>query len=417
VFGSWGMYYDWTKYELPRGSFGAETWCIYYRGLDTLDIASLNLDNKPGRDLWVTQGSCRDRRVPSFGGDIDPELEPMRQSSASGGAEFQLANNSVVTVHYIHNDLLETIEDVGFLNAEGDEGYLISNPGKRQASIQFPTGATPLGQPVPRPKRQYDALELGWDRRFSNNWFVSANYTLSRLYGNYAGLASSDEVTTPTTGVTSATAQQQAGSIARPGGNVNRARDLDELLYDSHGNLDVLGRLATDRPHVVKLYGAYSFPFGTQLGAFLYAGSGTPISTYATSTNGADLIVEGRGGFFENGQVTQGKRTDMYNRTDLLASHTLEVAGTKRLRFELNVLNLFNQKTSRHIFNHLNRGAGVDRGSSLMDLHNTNLLNGYNYNALILASPDGVNAYDPRYNMTDLFEDGTRAYFQVKFEF
>jgi hypothetical protein len=355
--------------------------------------------------------------VPSFGGDIDPELEPMRQSSASGGAEFQLANNSVLTVHYIHNDLLETIEDVGFLNAEGDEGYLISNPGKRQASIQFPTGATPLGQPVPRPKRQYDALEVGWDRRFANNWFVSANYTLSRLYGNYAGLASSDEVTTPTTGTSSSTAQQQAGSIARPGGNVNRAWDLDELLFDSHGNLNVLGRLATDRPHVVKLYGAYSFPFGTQLGAFLYAGSGTPISTYVTSTNGADLFVEGRGGFFENGRVTEGKRTDTLNRTDLLASHTLEVAGTKRLRFELNVINLFNQKTSRHIFNHLNRGAGVDRGSSLIDLHNTNLLNGYNYNALILASPDGVNAYDPRYGMTDLFEDGTRAQFQVKFEF
>ena len=37
VFGSWGRYYDWTKYQLPRGSFGAETWCIYYRGLDTLD--------------------------------------------------------------------------------------------------------------------------------------------------------------------------------------------------------------------------------------------------------------------------------------------------------------------------------------------------------------------------------------------
>ena len=48
VFGSWGMYYDWTKYELPRGSFGAETWCIYYRGLDTTDLGSLNLSNMPG---------------------------------------------------------------------------------------------------------------------------------------------------------------------------------------------------------------------------------------------------------------------------------------------------------------------------------------------------------------------------------
>ena len=63
---------------------------------------------------------------------------------------------------------------------------------------------------------------------------------------------------------------------------MNRAWDLDEMLWDSHGNLDVVGRLATDRPHVVKLYGAYDFPFGTQIGAFFYGGSGTPISTYVT---------------------------------------------------------------------------------------------------------------------------------------
>jgi hypothetical protein len=418
LFGSWGMYYDWTKYELPRGSFGAETWCIYYRGLDTLDLGSLNLSNMPGRDLWVSQGSCRDRRVPSFGGDIDPELEPMRQSSASGGAEYQLADNSVLTVHFIHNDLLETIEDVGFLNSEGDEGYLISNPGKRQAAIQFPTGATPLGQAIPRPKRQYDALELGYNRRFTNNWFFSANYTLSRLYGNYAGLASSDEVTTPTTGVSSATAQQQAGSIARPGGNVNRAWDLDELLFDSHGNLDVLGRLATDRPHVVKLYGAYLFPFGTQIGAFFYGGSGTPISTYVTTVHSADVIVEGRGNFYDRttNQV-ESRRTPVLTRTDLLLTHALDIADNRRLRFELNVLNLFNQQTTRHIFNHLNRGAGTDRGSSLIDLTPVNLLNGYDYNSLILRTPDGANAYDPRYGQADLFEEGTRASFLVKFEF
>jgi hypothetical protein len=418
VFGSWGLYYDWTKYELPRGSFGAETWCIYYRGLDTLDLGSLSLDNKPGRDLWVNQGGCRDRRVPSFQDEIDPDLEPMRQASTSVGAEYQLANNSVVTVHYIHNDLLETIEDVGFLNAQGDEGYLISNPGKRQAAIQFPTGATPLGQAIPRPKRVYDALELGWNRRFSDNWFLSANYTLSRLYGNYAGLASSDEITTPTTGVGSSTAQQQAVSIARPGGNVNRAWDLDELLYDAHGNLDVRGRLATDRPHVAKVYGAYAFPFGTQIGAFFYAGSGTPISTYVTSVHAADIFVEGRGNFAElNGTVTEGKRTPALTRTDLLVSHTVNVVGTKRLRFDLNVQNVFNQKTARHIFNFLNRGSGNERGSSLIDLTDTDLTNGFDYNALIRATPDGVNAYEPRYGMADLFEDGARAYMTVRFEF
>src|SRR5258708_37571394 len=116
----------------------------------------------------------------------------------------------------------------------------------------FVTGLTkPFATPLPL--RQYDALELTLSRRFSKGWFASANVTISRLYGNYAGTANSDEITTPTTGVSIATAQQQAGSVARPGTAAGRAWDLDELEWDSHGHLDVVGRLATDRPVVAKL--------------------------------------------------------------------------------------------------------------------------------------------------------------------
>ena len=370
----------------------------------------------PGADLWVTPGTCRDRR---FQAEVDPNIEPMRQSSTSGGFEYQLGRNGVITAHYIHNDLLETIEDIGFLTPSGDEGYVIGNPGKSLSALQYPTGGTPAGFATPRPKRQYDALELGYNKRFADNWFFSANYTLSRLYGNYAGLASSDEVTTPTTGGSSATAQQQAGSIARPGGNTNRAWDLDELLWDSHGNVGLMGRLATDRPHVVKLYGAYDFPFGTQIGAFFNGGSGTPVYTYVTSTNSADLFVEGRSGFYENGGVTEGKRTPNLYRTDLLLSHEFSFAGDKRLRFELNVLNVFDQQTARHIFNTLNKGAIIpDRQSSFIDLHGVDLSQGYDYVALINSTTDGAaRAYDPRYGMADLFEPGRRAYATVKFLF
>jgi hypothetical protein len=411
VFGSWGTYYDWTKYNLPRGSFGAETWCIYYRSLDTLDLSSINLSNMPGRDLWSAGGNtggCRDRRVPSFADSIDPELRPMKQSSTSAGLDFQLGRNSVLTMHFIHNDLLETVEDLGVLDAQGNEVYVIGNPGKGNPVQPVSTATGSFIQP--KPIRQYDALELGWSKRFSNNYFFSANYTLSRLYGNYAGLASSDEITTPTTGVSATTAQQQAGSIARAGGNVNRAWDLDELLFDSHGNLDVKGRLATDRPHVLKLYGAYDFPFGTNIGAFIYAGSGTPMSTYVVTTNQIPVFVEGRGDM---------GRTPVYSRTDLLLSHALTMANTRKLRFELNVINLFNQKTARHIFNTKNKGAGSPRGSSAIDLHSVDLLKGYDYNALIAATPDGRlgNALDVRYGMADLFEPGTNASFLIKFEF
>ena len=416
VFGSWGLYYDWTKYELPRGSFGAETWCTSYRALDTLDLGSLNLTNMPGRDLWITPGTCRDRR---FQAEVDAAIKPMRQSSASGGVELQVGRNSVVTAHIIHNDLLETIEDIGFLTAAGDEGYVIGNPGRSLSELQFSTGATPAGFKTPRPKRQYDALELGYSRRLANRWFFSANYTFSRLYGNYSGLASSDEITTPTTGGSSSAAQQQAGSISRPGGNTNRAWDLDELLWDSHGNLGLEGRLATDRPHVAKLYGSYDLPFGTQVGAFFYGGSGTPVYTYVTSTNSADLFVEGRNGYYENGQVLHDKRTPPLSRTDLLVSHEIGLAGRKRLRLELNVLNLFDQQTARHIFNYLNKGAIIpDRQSSFIDLSGADLSKGYDYISLINRTTDGqARAYDPRYGKADLFEPGRRGYVTVKFLF
>ena len=30
VYGSWGMYYDWVKYELARGTFGGDVWTTAY---------------------------------------------------------------------------------------------------------------------------------------------------------------------------------------------------------------------------------------------------------------------------------------------------------------------------------------------------------------------------------------------------
>ena len=89
------------------------------------------------------------------------------------------------------------------------------------------------------------------------------------------------------------------------------------------------------------------------------------------------------------------------------------MGGTQRLRFELNVLNLFNQQTSRHRFNYLNR----TRAAAEIDLHNTNLAQGYDYNAMLRATPDGANAFDPRYNMDDLFSPGTSGHFLVKWLF
>jgi hypothetical protein len=402
LFGAYGRYYDWTKYELSRGAFGGDIWKVRYRSLDDPNwITTANVDNAPGRDLWGSASGFRDRRVPNFE-TVDPDLKPMSQDSFNVGVEYQLGRTSALSINYVHNNLVRTIEDIGLL-VDGDEVYLYANPGEGLATDALVSTAT-APFTIPKAKRQYDAVQLELNRRFSNNWFMSGSYVWSRLYGNYPGIASSDEIRTPTLGLVYGADQQQAGSSFRPGGNVNRAWDLDESTWDANGNLDPRGNLATDRPHVFKVYGAYAFPFGTQIGANFYAGSGTPLTTYVNTLNGIEVFVEGRGDM---------GRTDVLNYTDLLVSHELPMAGSQRLRLEINVLNLFNQKTSRHRFNYLNR----TRSSSAINLSGTDLAQGYDYRAMIAARPDAAGPFDPRYNMDDLFSPGTQGQFLVKWLF
>ena len=64
------------------------------------------------------------------------------------------------------------------------------------------------------------------------------------------------------------------------------------------------------------------------------------MTTYVNSVNQTEIYVKGRGDM---------GRTPVFSKTDLLVSHELAMAGNKRMRLELNVLNLFNQKTARHV--------------------------------------------------------------------
>jgi hypothetical protein len=401
LFGSYGRYYDWTKYDLSRLSFGGDIWKVYYRSLDDpTQVFDLGLDKMPGRDLWGSPEGYRDRRVPNFD-SVDPAIKPMSQDSFNLGLELQVREGAVATVNVVHNRLVRTIEDIGVL-VNGNEVYLYANPGEGSAIDAMVSTATPAFR-IPKATRQYDAVQVSLVRRLSGRWFMGGSYVWSRLYGNYAGLQNSDEIRTPTLGSFS-TDQQQAGSVFRPGSNVNRSWDLDESLWDAHGHLDPQGRLATDRPHVLKLYGAAVLPFGTEIGANFYAGSGTPLTTYVTTLNGIEVMVNGRGDL---------GRTPVLSTTDLLVSHQFTLTGRKRLRLELNVLNLFNQKTARHRFNYVNRA----RAASGIDLSQTNLAGGYDYDAMIDARRDPAGARDPRYGLDDLFNEGTSGHLLVRWLF
>ena len=345
LFASYGQFTDRLKFELQRGSFGGDFYRIDYFELfpDSGAYTNFTMARILGNNPDVLGGKCPinnpsgltrcqyDYRIASnnpsstiFDGKVDPNLKPFRQAEFTVGAERQISDNYLLSVRYTHKNLLSAIEDAGFPTPEGSEAYIIGNPGSglhAQVAKEFGYAKTT------KPERIYDALEVRLDRRFSKNYFFNMAYTFSRLYGNYSGLASSDE----------------AGRTS-PG--VNRFFDLPHIGFTADGKSDS-GRLSTDRPHVFNLYGAYNFDWfgkvrgsGTQFSLFSTVQSGVPVTSYYSLYAAAVL--------YERGDLG---RTPVYTNTDFAIQHTYKFGSNERygLIFDFNVLNLFNEANTLYL--------------------------------------------------------------------
>ena len=323
AFGSWGVFYDIFKLELPRGSFGGDKWLEYYYTLDTYDWTNLSASPScppacPGRLL---RGPV-DFRHPSFGTDaLEPNLKPMKQQEATFGLEHQLSNVVAVSARYVHKQIDRGIEDVGTLDADGNEIYIIANPGEgiveKVQGITFGPGEVDVN--LPKPRRNYDGAEFAVEKRFADNWYVRSSYLWSRLNGNYSGLSQSDE-------------------NGRTSPNVGRAFDYPIMMFQDPG-VPAYGPLPTDRPHQFKTQFIYQFGFGTSVGLNEYIASGLPVSREVAilPPNSYPVQYLGRG--------SEG-RTPMYSQTDLLVQHSFRIGGSRALQLSMNVLNLFNQDTA-----------------------------------------------------------------------
>ena len=237
----------------------------------------------------------------------------------------------------------------------------------------------PNGLIFPKPKREYDALELTFEKRFADNWSLRAYYTLSKLNGNYSGLANSDE-------------QNNVGDAARLSPNVSRLYDVVESMYDQNANL-VYGDLATNRTHQLGAQFLYNFDFGLSVAATQYMGSGTPVSTIG-DVNGGFFYPFGRGDLGE---------TDWLLQTDLslwqrfnFSSLTFSVGVT--------VLNLFDQDTGTRYWTH--------RTLDELPLTPDEFAAGFDFDA-IAATLD----QDPAYNQVDNFQNPRVIRLNFKLEF
>jgi hypothetical protein len=266
----------------------------------------------------------------------------------SAAVDYAIRRDLVFSVRFTRKEVDRAIEDIGGVDAKGNEVFTIGNPGFGvSVDPQFFSPATP------RAVREYTGLELRLDKRFSNNWYANLSYIYSKLFGNYSGLASSDE-----------------GGRTSP--NVNRFFDLPELSFDSRGEV-ALGRLATDRPNTFKAFGSYLFSyrlagkrFETEVGGSQFIFQGFPISTIVSSNiTGVGIPI------FANGRGDLG-RAPVFSQTDLVVNQFVRFNDRVRVKFSLIVFNLFGQRGVTDINNVLLGPGQVVVYDGLNDFLNSN---------------------------------------------
>lgn len=334
MYGSWGIFYDLMKLSLSRILFGADRWVDFYYTLDTFDWPSIQCGYPPTGGpscpgTFIEQADFR--HVANEAGSaslVDPGVKPMKTQEFTFGVDHELTKTMSVGVRYSHKWMNRTIEAFGVLVPNVGEIYRIANPG-------FGWDTSPLTDPFispglnctncpgqPPAKRIYDGVELRLRKRFADRWDVTTSYTLSRIFGNYAGLANSDE-------------------NGRTDPNSSRNFDQMTMYYDHNGQV-VEGRLQTDRPHVFKANGSYAFKWGSSVGLYYILQSGTPLQTQMNHLSGIFFFPFGRGDL---------GRTPVYSNTDLLVQHTFKMPGHSRVNVNANIQNLFDQDTVTGIYN------------------------------------------------------------------
>lgn len=458
IFGSYGVTNDVMKLLLAQTSFGAQGFddCSYPLGPDGTANGFTNSD----LSLAFVNGRACPTGISTVGANfiggatppslidksgvslientnlrpeepIMPGLKPYRQHEYVAGWDYQLNKSWAFEARYDRRRLDHVIEDASLADPAAFEIYNVVNPGQGvnktvngyasyltslgdaygPGTAAFnPTGAfgTCTGCPNnPQAIRNYDGLEFRLTRTQSKGFSGMFAYTYSSLWGNYAGLTTTD----------------QTDAIGRNSPDTSRSFDEPFFYFGANGKSSD-GPLPTDRPNAFKGYAYYTLPWKgsfrnntSTFGLFQIAYSGSPMSTYgdvgAAIANGASTpaVLEGtylfgRGNWVNAtqdafGNITLGtpyaRRTPWYTQTDFNLQHSIKVNNNNEaqvLSFNATFTNLLNQHAITSYWGAFNSnylgstlfpgGLNISQGAAFYQAAET----GYNAQATVTA--DGI---------------------------
>jgi hypothetical protein len=275
---------------------------------------------------------------------VAPGLKGQFLQEVVVGQQVDVGLDLVLGAYFTYRGLGSIVED---LSVDGGSTYFIANPGQTpngdlvaqlaEESKRARTAAegNPKDQALqdaadlaqrrldvykaqatfPKATREYYALSLTANKRLSNRFSLLANYTYSRLTGNYPGPYS------------------PYNNQLDP--NMSTQFDIIDLVINRNGPLN------NDRPHNFKFTGFYQQPIGAN-------GMLTTSLTF-TALSGRPIQVLGQHPAYGYREVFvlpsgSGGRTPTVTQTDLHLAYEHKLGKLVKLSVYGDVINLFNQQ-------------------------------------------------------------------------
>ena len=269
-----------------------------------------------------------DSTVPALGG-IAPDINQSYVRSATIGFEHELASDLSVGVSFIlkrEQHLTETVNAA----LPFDAAYVpvsLTNAVTGQPVTIYPLRAAYQGIPTerlftnpgsgfcgfcPDLKRDYQAIELTFQRRMKDGWQLFGSYVYGRSEGNKG------------TGHT----ESQGDVFANPNNLVN-----------------VDGRLTLDRPHQIKVQGTYELPYGVVLSATYSGLSGTPWARQIRFVRADTPLMIAESQIVVRAEPLGAQRLDFVHDTSLRAEKRFGLGAKRTLGLMVDVFNLLNAST------------------------------------------------------------------------
>lgn len=312
LFGSYGRFFEMMPLDINNRQFGGEFDRMYYYYMDQGDPVTFRDPDRTQYFFFWEAGSAA---------SLFPEPDKANKGLKAQyneefilGFENEFATDLSISIRGVWKRLGQVVEDGSF---DGGSTYFLFNPGR-----QFVEGEiNPLtGLPreiyvdaFPKAKRDYKALEILLNKRFSNNYMLTASYTYARLRGNHPGLA-----------------WEEYGQLDP---NITALFDFPEFLYNAEGILP------GERPHQFKLDGVYQFSEflrGLSIGASFRMHSGKSLSKIGNNAwygNCVTLTPRGADG-----------RTPTYYQLDAHLGYDFRFGDKFKLGITADIFNVLNTK-------------------------------------------------------------------------